>query len=93
MNPSDTPRPLTDDELSRLLAPVPLEWQQRDAMVRIALRPGLPADYAGPVEFDDLRLVLSPWHWLKYELVVTPNTTALNQLLAEAREAAKAWTQ
>ena len=84
---------MTDNELSRLLAPVPLERQQRDAQVRIALRLGLPPDYVGPVELADLRLSLSPWHWLKDELVVTPNTAALNQLLAEAREAAKAWTQ
>ena len=84
MNPSDTPRPLTDDELSRLQAPVPLERQQRDAQVRIVLRPGLPANYAGPVKLDDLRLSISPWHWLKHELAVTPNTAAPNQLLARA---------
>lgn len=79
MNQSDTPSPLTDDELNRLLAPVPLAQQQRDALVRITLRPGLPADYAGPVELADLRLMLSPWQWLEHELATTPHTEALNQ--------------
>ena len=85
MNPSDTPRPLTDDELSQLLAPVPLAQQQRDALVRVSLRPELPADYAGPVELDDLRLSLSPWHWLKHELATSPRTAALNQKLVQER--------
>ncbi|AIZ65374.1 hypothetical protein PK28_17010 (plasmid) [Hymenobacter sp. DG25B] len=85
MNQSDTPRPLTDDELNRLLAPVPLAQQQRDALVRITLRPGLPADYAGPVELADLRLMLSPWHWLAQELATTPQTEALNKQLKVMR--------
>lgn len=84
MNQSNMLRPLTDEELSRLLAPVPLERQQRDALVRIALRPGLPADYAGPVELDDLRLALSPWHWLKNELAASQRTAALCQQAVEA---------
>ena len=60
MNQADTPRPLTDDELSRMLAPVPLAWQQRNALVRIGWRPGLAAGYAGPVELSGLWLLLSP---------------------------------
>ena len=85
MSQADTTRQLTDDELIQLLAPVPLAQQQRDALVRVSLRPGLPVDYAGPVELADLRLSLSPWHWLKHELVVTSTTVALNQLLTEGR--------
>ena len=60
MNQPDTRRPLTADKLNHLLAPVPLAWQQRNALVRIGWRPGLAAGYAGPVELSDLWLLLSP---------------------------------
>lgn len=85
MNQPNILRPLTDEELSLLLAPVPLERQQRDALVRIALRPGLLADYAGPVKLHDLRLALSPWHWLKQELAASERTAAFCQQVVEAR--------
>ena len=76
---------LTDNELARLLAPVPLAAQLRDAPVRITLRPDLPAIYAGPVVLADLRLSLSPWHWLKHELASSPKSIALNQQIVEIR--------
>ena len=84
MNQADTPRPLTDDELSRMLAPVPLAQQQRDALVRVSLRPGLPADYAGLVELDDLRLSLSPWHWLKHMFAENAHSVELSQRIKDA---------
>ena len=87
MREPNTQRLLTDEELHSLLAPVPLELQQREALVRIDLRPGLPSGYAGPVELDDLRLWLSPWHWLRQELAISSHSEAISQGIAEARAA------
>ena len=85
MREPNTQRLLTNDELHSLLAPMPIELQQRESLVRIDLRPGLPTDYVGPVELDDLRLWLSPWHWQRHELAVSSHSKALSQSIAEAR--------
>jgi hypothetical protein len=54
-------------------------------MVRVSLRNGLPKDYSGPVELQDLRLAISPWRWAAAELGTSLRTKALNQALSEAQ--------
>lgn len=76
--------PLSDEQLASLLAAVPLAAQQRGQPVRVNLRPGLPDDYAGPVELADLRLQLSPWHWLRAEVAHTPRSRQLADEVAAA---------
>ena len=82
--------PLTPTDLAALLTAVPYPVQQRDETVRLKLRSGLPADYRGPVSLSDVRLALSPWHWLSGELAHSPRSEYLRHSLAAAvtREAA-----
>ena len=82
--------PLTPADLAVLLTAVPIPVQQRDEAVRLRLRPGLAADYHGPVALSDVRLALSPWHWLGGELAHSPRSEYLRHSLAAAvaREAA-----
>lgn len=84
---SDTAAALSEQEMNQLLRPVSLPSQQRSELVRVGLRPGLPAAYKGLVELSDLRLMLSPWHWAATELASTPRTAELNRVLVKAREA------
>ena len=81
---------LTPADLAAFLAAVPVSNQQRDAAVRVSPRPGLAADHRGPVAPGDVRLALSPWHWLRGELAHSPRTEALNRALAAARAAGDA---
>ena len=76
---------LTPADLAAFLAAVPISNQQRDAAVRVSPRPGLAADHRGPVAPGDVRLALSPWHWLRGELAHSPRTEALNRALAAAQ--------
>ena len=52
---------LTGTALAALLAPVPLPAQQRDVPVVANLSPGLPPDYADPMQLADLHLQADPW--------------------------------
>lgn len=81
---------LTPADLADLLTAVPLPVQQRDEPVRLHLRPDLPADYCGPVTLQDVRLTLSPWHWLGGELAHSPRSESLSRFLTEARAAGAA---
>ncbi|GAA4020321.1 hypothetical protein GCM10022408_37880 [Hymenobacter fastidiosus] len=76
---------LTTTDLDALLSAVPVPIQQRDEAVRLQLRADLPADYCGPVTLQDVRLTLSPWHWLGGELAHSPRSESLSQALTEAR--------
>ena len=76
---------LTDKELNQLLAPVPLVQQQRNHLVKVLLRHELAPNYVGPVELDDLRLTLSPWHWLRGELATCPQSIKISKALEAAR--------
>lgn len=76
--------PLTPADLAVLLTAVPIPVQQRDEAVRLRLRPGLAADYHGPVDLSDVRLALSPWHWLGGELAHSPRSEYLRHSLAAA---------
>ncbi|MBC6992234.1 hypothetical protein [Hymenobacter sp. BT491] len=78
-------QPLSDAELDVFLQPVPVMAQQREQALYAHLRPDLPADYAGPVALADLRLRLSPWHWLRGELGHDDFSRQLQHQLAEAR--------
>ena len=77
--------PLTPTDLAALLTAVPLPVQQRDEAVQVRLRPDLAADYRGPVALRDVRLALSPWHWLGGELAHSPRSEYLRHSLAAAR--------
>ena len=77
--------PLTNNDLTALLTTVPFAVQQRDEPVRLRLRPGLNADYHGPVALSDVRLALGPWHWLGGELAHSPRSEYLREAVAAAR--------
>lgn len=75
---------LADAALAVLLAPVPLPAQQRNILVIRIICPGLPPDYADPVELVDLHLQAGPWHWLRAELYHSGRSQTLTAVSAEA---------
>lgn len=76
--------PLTPADLAALLTAVPYSVQQCGETVRLMLCFGLPADYRGSVSLSDVRLALSPWHWLGGELAHSPRSEYLRRSLAAA---------
>ncbi|OGX83199.1 hypothetical protein [Hymenobacter glacialis] len=76
--------PLTPADLATLLTAVPFPVQQRDEAVGLCLGPGLNAIYRGPVALADVRMALSPWHWLGGELAHSPRSEYLRESVAAA---------